>query len=79
MLADGTRTVLARCEDPLQLYVLAGDRLEGPIEARAYPVKSRFVLLNDAALSALGVAIVDPKEGLWCFRDELGRRERRGA
>jgi hypothetical protein len=34
--------------------------------------------LNDALLSRLRVVIIDPFEGIWCFRDELGKRERRG-
>jgi len=41
-------------------------------------MRSRLVLLNDAVLSRLHIVIIDPFEGLWCFRDELGRRERRG-
>jgi hypothetical protein len=52
--------------------------VEGPVKAYAYITRSPLILLNDALISALRVVIIDPFEGLWCFRDELGRRERRG-
>lgn len=38
---------------------------------------ARYVLLNDKLLGRLGVVLLDFGEGIWCFRDELGRRERR--
>jgi len=78
LLADGTRTLLSKTTEALNLYVVAEDRVEGPVPVKAYIVKGRVVLLNDSAISALRIAIIDPKEGIWCFRDELGRKERRG-
>jgi len=78
VLADGTRVLLPKATKALSLYVVTDDRVEGPVEVKAYVVKSRVVLLNDSALSSLRIVIIDPKEGVWCFRDELGRRERRG-
>lgn len=78
VLADGSRVMLARSEDPLDLYLVAEDRVVGPVKVYAYIVRSGFTLLNDATLSALKIVILDPKEGVWCFRDELGRYERRG-
>ena len=41
-------------------------------------VGSPIALMNDALISALKVVIVDPKDGIWCFRDELGKRMRKG-
>jgi len=79
LLADGTRVLLSKTTEVLNLYVVTEDRVEGPVGVRAYIVKSRVVLLNDSAISALRIVIIDPKEGIWCFRDELGRRERRGV
>jgi hypothetical protein len=63
---------------PVDTYLITEDRVEGPIKTYAYVMRSRLVLLNDAVLSRLHIVIIDPFEGLWCFRDELGRRERRG-
>jgi len=78
ILADGSRTALARTEEAIDLYAMAEDRVEGPVKAHAYLTRGRVVLLSDSALSALRIVIIDPFEGIWCFRDELGRRERRG-
>ncbi len=78
VLADGTRTYLPRTVDTLDLYLITEDRTEGPIKVYAYLIRCDFILLSDSTLSALRVAIIDPKEGLWCFRDELGRKVRRG-
>ena len=77
-LADGSRTLLPKLVEPLDAYVVAEDRVEGPVRAYAYVTRGGFILLNDALLSALQVAIIDPLEGVWCFRDELGKRERKG-
>ena len=78
VLADGTRIALARTVDPLQLYLVTEDRVEGPVKVYAYIVRGGVVLLNDSTLSALRVVIIDPREGIWCFRDEIGKKERRG-
>ncbi|MCX8205437.1 MAG: hypothetical protein N3H31_07305 [Candidatus Nezhaarchaeota archaeon] len=79
VLADGSRTLLAKCTKPLGVYVVTEDRVVGPVEAYAYASRAGFVLLNDKLLGRLGVAIIDPGEGLWCFRDEVGSRVRRGV
>ena len=35
-----------------------------------------YVILSDKALTELGVVIIDAGNGIWCFRDELGRISR---
>jgi len=79
VLADGSRALLPRLSNPFKAYLVTEDRVEGPVKSYAYITKGRFILLNDALLSRLRVVIIDPFEGIWCFRDELGKRERRGA
>jgi hypothetical protein len=79
VLADGSRVFLPRLTDPLNIYVITEDRVEGPVKAYAYITRGRFILLNDALLSKLRIVILDPFEGVWCFKDELGRMERRGT
>ncbi len=79
VLADGTKVLLTRVEKLLDLYLIAEDRVEGPVKVYAYIVRGGFVLLNDCVLSTLRVVIIDPREGIWCFRDELGKRERTSA
>ena len=78
VLADGRVVALRRTSESLELYLLAEDRVVGPVNVHAYVINGGFVLLNDAALSALRVVIIDPRDGVWCFSDERGRRERRG-
>jgi len=79
VLADGSRVLLPKLTDPLEVYLVAEDRVEGPVKAYAYITRGRFILLNDALTSRLRIVILDPFEGLWCFRDELCRKERRGV
>jgi hypothetical protein len=40
-------------------------------------LRALYPLLNDKLLGGLGIALIDFAEGVWCFRDELGRREHR--
>lgn len=77
VLADGSRALLPRALDPVDIYVVEEDRVVGPVRARAY-IGGRFVLLNDKLLGKLGIVIIDAGEGLWSFRDEMGLRTRRG-
>jgi len=39
--------------------------------------KASYPLLNDKLLGRLRIVLIDFAEGVWCFRDELGREERR--
>ena len=78
VLADGSIVDLERISESLKLYLLTEDRVIGPVDVHAYIIRGRFVLLNDATLSTLRIVIIDPRDGIWCFRDELSRRERRG-
>ena len=78
VLADGSRVLIPELTEPLEVYLVAGDRVEGSVKSYAYTIREEFILLNDALLSKLHVVILDPYKGLWCFRDELGEVERRG-
>jgi hypothetical protein len=60
VLADGSRALLPRTTDHVDVYVDAGDRVEGSVEAYAYITRSPLILLNDALVSALRIAIIDP-------------------
>lgn len=78
ILADGSRVALARTSEKLDVYLVTGEGLRGPVGAHAYLIPSGVILLNDKLLSELGVVVIDPWEGIWCFREEIGKRERRG-
>ncbi|PCN49949.1 hypothetical protein B6U99_07080 [Candidatus Geothermarchaeota archaeon ex4572_27] len=60
------------------MFVVTDDRVVGPVTSSAMIApRLRYVLLNDKLVGGLGVVLLDFGEGTWCFRDELGRRERR--
>uniref|UniRef100_A0A7C5TH53 Uncharacterized protein n=1 Tax=Ignisphaera aggregans TaxID=334771 RepID=A0A7C5TH53_9CREN len=79
ILADGSRVLLPKLLQPLDIYLVAEDRVEGPVKSFAYITRGKFILLNDALLSRISVVIIDPFEGIWCFKDEIGKKERRGV
>ncbi len=75
---DGREVSLLRYGGSVRVYVLASDRVEGPVTSAAVVAPgARYVLLNDKLLGRLRVVLLDFGDGTWCFRDELGRRERR--
>jgi len=64
--------------EALEVQVVVADRETRAV--RAHVVVSeheREVLLSDYLTSSLGIAIEDPREGLWRFRDEPLDRLRR--
>jgi len=78
VLGDGREVSFLKYRGGVKVYLVAGDRVEGPVTSSAIVSQgARYVLLNDKLLGRLGVVLLDFGEGIWCFRDELGRRERR--
>jgi len=77
-LGDGSEAVLLRYRDTAKVYVVEEDRVEGPVQAHvlASP-RALYPLLNDKLLGRMRIVLLDFAEGTWCFRDELGRRERK--
>ncbi len=61
------------------MYVVTDDRVVGPVRCSVYVSSVRYVLMNDKLLGKLGIVCLDFAEGLWCFRDELGRKVRRSV
>lgn len=79
VLADGSRVAMMRSLEPLDLYIVAEDKIRGPVKVYAYTSRGGLVFLNESVISAMRIVIIDPLEGLWCFREELGERVRRGG
>ena len=78
VLADGSRTRLVRIPRAVKVSVVAEDRVVGPVEADLVIAEAADEpLVSDRLADALGISIVAAGEGLWCFRDELGKRVRR--
>ncbi|WP_238375110.1 hypothetical protein [Vulcanisaeta thermophila] len=79
VLADGTVTKLILIPNAISVWVVESDREVGGVVAHvAISDRADEVLLSDKLLSKLGIVILDIGEGLWCFRDELGKVSRRG-
>ncbi len=77
---DGREVDLLRYREAVKVYVVAEDRIEGPVVSSVLvSPRARYVLLNDKLLSKLRIVLIDFGEGIWCFRDELGKKERRSA
>ena len=60
------------------MWVLENDREVGGVTAHvAVSDKADEALLSDKLISRLGIVLLDIGEGLWCFKDELGRVSRK--
>lgn len=78
VLADGSITKLIRIPKALRVSVIEEDRLVGNVEVNAViSDKADEVLISDKLAGKLGIVALDFAEGLWCFKDELGRKIRR--
>ena len=78
VLADGSTSRLTRYRSAVRVYVLAEDRVVGPVTADLVVARAADEpLISDKLADALMISAVAIGEGLWCFRDELGRRVRR--
>ncbi|OYT40345.1 MAG: hypothetical protein B6U89_02415 [Desulfurococcales archaeon ex4484_58] len=74
---DGRRIELLRYRDGVKVYVITEDRVVDPVKANVLTIEgSRYVLLNDKLLGELGIVLIDFGRGIWCFRDELGKKTR---
>lgn len=70
-VAIGGKVLLHRIERAVTVEVDAAGREEKPIECAVLisPIE-REAILNDAAISKLGLDIADPRGGRWRFTDE---------
>ena len=69
-----------RLEEPLDIELMLEDR---PPVAMRVPItilpRETEVIMSDCLASELGIVVPDPWRGLWCLRDEIGRKERRSV
>jgi predicted aspartyl protease len=76
----GSSIAAVRGAEPLRVKLLLDDE-EGP-EVQAVPSVipgEEEVIMSDRLAHELGIVIIDPYEGLWCLRNELGRKVRRSV
>lgn len=77
-LADGSTIHLIKISRAVKASVLEDDRIVGPVEADAVISEgAEEPLISDKLASKLNIAVLDFGEGIWCFRDEVGKRERK--
>jgi len=79
-VAGGGSTSGVRVEEKLMVKLMLGDRNVNEVEAVGTILPGEDeVIISDKLASKLKIVIIDPYEGLWCLRDELGRKVRKTA
>jgi len=69
-----------RVDEVLKVSLVLGDRDTDEVDAVGTVLPGEDeVIISDRLASKLGIVIIDPYEGLWCLRDEVGRKVRRSA
>ncbi|MEM2739706.1 MAG: hypothetical protein QXQ29_02775 [Candidatus Bathyarchaeia archaeon] len=77
MLPGESTVQLTRIVGVVKVSVVEDDRIVGPIDADvAVSEGAEEPLIGDKLAGRLCISVLDFAEGIWCFRDELGRRER---
>ena len=75
---DGREVGFLKYRELVKVYVVTEDRIEGPVISTVIvSPTARYTLLNDKLLGKLKIVLLDFGEGIWCFKDELGVKERR--
>ena len=75
----GKSFIFPKSLEMINTFVVAEDRISGPVQAYLYIVDDETSYVSEKLLSMHRIVIIDPWEGLWCFRDELGERIRRSV
>jgi len=76
--ADGRTVSFIAYPNAAYVQVIAENRTSPEILVDIL-IGGAIPLMNDALLSALEIVIIDAKNGIWCFLDEMGKIRRRGA
>lgn len=80
ILADGSRTRLIRVNNAIEVQVITSDRISNPVRCDVVIAENADeALISDKLADALRIVAIAIGEGLWCFRDELGKVIRRSA
>ena len=75
----GTIIPLIRYSEAVKIRLETKDRVEGPVVSDVLISETaKQVLLNDKLIQSLKIVIIDPVDGYWCFKDELGKKIRKG-
>jgi len=78
ILADGSTTKLVKIPRAINVSIVEEDRIVGEIETHVViSDKADEILISDKLAGRLGIVALDFAEGLWCFKDEIGRKIRK--
>lgn len=75
----GRRVIMPRTIEMVNTYVVSEDKISGPVQAYLDIVQGEFSYVSSKLASLHRIVIIDPWEGLWCFREELGSKIRRSV
>lgn len=79
-VAGGGRAVGCRLEKPIEVELGIKDRPVKRVKTKVTVLYGESeVIIGDRLASALGIVILDPYRGLWCLRDEFGKKSRKSA
>ncbi len=77
MVAGGGQISAIRSRSQLKVSIKLDDKVTSEVDAVALIVfGEEEVIVSDRLAHELGIVIIDPFNGLWCLRDELGERVR---
>lgn len=79
-VAGGGSLTAIRGDKPVRASLVLEEGVRAEVTAVASIVPGEEeVIISDRLAHDLGIAIIDPYEGLWCLRDEIGLRVRRSV
>lgn len=79
-VAGGGGTSGVRVGEKLKVKLVLEDRVADEVEAVGTILPGEDeVIISDKLASKLKIVILDPYEGLWCLKDELGRKVRKSV
>lgn len=80
MLAGGRRITVRYAPRSINVTITSGDREKGPVVADVVVIAGEDeALLSDKLITALGLALEDPGDGLWRFRNEPPEKLRKSV
>jgi hypothetical protein len=77
-VVGGEEVSVVRMKKSARVEILAEERASKPVESDIVVSEGEEeMIISDKLASKLGIVILDIGEGVWCFRDEIGKIERR--
>ena len=79
-VAGGMEISVVRLKGVATAEVLTEDRASDAVKCDIVVSEGEEeLIISDKLASKLGLSIIDIGEGIWCFRDEMGRKNRKSC